>query len=335
MAKLIIPVIPVARSVMERLAKARANLVQKKVPVKTRRGTHYRMQWVKPENDVAGVGRGQQDLFDDNSQYKPKHPDKGEFVGDGVGDNGRPYEGYRTKDGVKYYDTETGRELDEDGNMTGGDDGWSGDMKALPAFIESIESRLNSARSSFGMGGHKKPDFPQMEVTINGKAYLYRDGAPNVPHDKGGGKGVIQLQELKNGKMGMSDNTLNFPEDFPAGAKIQATSIKPTSEFKEGKKPFDDMTFPAKKSTGKPENVAETVRAVLDMSSGSASQFADKAKIDDIDAFQHEAAKWAYENDKIGTGFDILDQYARHKGLRKSMFEMFKDGLAKAFGAGK
>jgi hypothetical protein len=92
------------------------------------------------------------------------------------------------------------------------------------------------------------------------------------------------------------------------------------------------MTFEGAKSTGKPSNVSETVRAVLDISAGSASQFATSAKIDDIEKFQYDAAKWAYENDKVGTGFDILDQYARHKGLRKSVFSMFKDGLAKAFG---
>lgn len=240
MAKLIVPVIPVSRSIMERLAKARGNLVQKKVQVKTRHGTHTRMQWVKPENDnskggaqaelfdaagkpnpaavpvktvkpkssdgykvyhdsftsvvdevikhnekqglymsendiwtdistgpgkprngrtdryslplfdkdgkpakkavhfqVYDMGKGKYELNMYNSpmkegdytedqvkirkqddEYKPKHTDKGEFVGHGLGDNGRDYEGYSDKNGnVRYYDTETGKELDEDGNL--------------------------------------------------------------------------------------------------------------------------------------------------------------------------------------------------------------------------
>lgn len=72
MAKLIIPVIPVAREIMERLAKARGNLVQKKVEVKTRRGTHYRMQWVKPENDRAWSEKEQPGLFDDDAIPQPE-----------------------------------------------------------------------------------------------------------------------------------------------------------------------------------------------------------------------------------------------------------------------
>ena len=86
---------------------------------------------------------------------------------------------------------------------------------------------------------------------------------------------------------------------------------------KSGKKPFDEMTFAAKKTTGKPSNVAETVRDVLDMSSGTASQFSGSAKVDDIDKFQLDAAKWAYENDKVGTGFDILGEYGQLKGTYK------------------
>lgn len=78
------------------------------------------------------------------------------------------------------------------------------------------------------------------------------------------------------------------------------------------KKPFEDMTFEAKKTTGRPENVAETVRDVLSMSSGSVAQFAGSARYEDIDKFRDAAAKWAYENDKIGTGFDILAEYRVH-----------------------
>lgn len=119
------------------------------------------------------------------------------------------------------------------------------------------------------------------------------------------------------------------------GADIVASAVvKMASGGANKKKPFEDMTFEAQKTTGKPSNIAETVRAVMDMSSGSAAQFADSRKVDDIDKFQQDAAKWAYENDKVGTAFDILDQYARHKGLRKSIVESFREGLAKAFGRG-
>lgn len=71
----VIPVIKVPRAILERLEKARAGLVQKKVWVKdgTGRKGHYRMQWVSPDNDTAGVGRGQMDLF---SEPAPKTPDK-------------------------------------------------------------------------------------------------------------------------------------------------------------------------------------------------------------------------------------------------------------------
>lgn len=61
----VVPVIPVAKEFVERLAKARAGLVQRRVQVKTRRGTHSRMQWVRPENDRAWGEKEQPGLFDD------------------------------------------------------------------------------------------------------------------------------------------------------------------------------------------------------------------------------------------------------------------------------
>ena len=204
----VIPVIKVPRAILERLEKARAGLVQKKVWVKdgTGRKGHYRMQWVSPDNDAAGVGRGQMDLFSEPApkseskpeapagfqvgkkyrhkkdgweghyvgpdtmdatdgrdekgnlkhklidahrinvtkpaaakyapmgttgewtgqfkhedfeevadEYKPRWPDKGEFAGNGLGQNGREYEGYHKDGSTRFYDTETGREIGEDG----------------------------------------------------------------------------------------------------------------------------------------------------------------------------------------------------------------------------
>lgn len=99
-----------------------------------------------------------------------------------------------------------------------------------------------------------------------------------------------------------------------------------------GKKPFEEMTFKERNKPGLPENVAETVRDVLGVSSGTAANYAGSNKYDDIDKFKYAAAKWAYENDKVGSASDILDQYARHKGIRKSILDTFRDGLAKAFG---
>lgn len=85
-------------------------------------------------------------------EYKPAHPELGEFVGHGLSDNGRGYEGYAGKDGsVKYYDTKTGKELDDDGNV-----------------IESKESKKGSANKKikqsvgtimFGSLGEPVKDF--------------------------------------------------------------------------------------------------------------------------------------------------------------------------------
>lgn len=129
--KKIIPVIRLSKESIERLMKSRAGLVQQRVWVKDSSGGrkgHWRMQWVHDGTGKTDATPGQMDLFGSEELKKPapakqtkdnpSHPHLGEYVGHGLGDNGRNYEGYRGEDGhVRFYDKETGIELDEDGNM--------------------------------------------------------------------------------------------------------------------------------------------------------------------------------------------------------------------------
>lgn len=120
----IVPVIAVSRSLMERLMKSSVGKVQRRTWVRdsTGRKGHYRMQWVDPDHDKAGEGKDQIDLFSESEKkpeaYKPHWPEKGTFAGNGLGDNGREYEGYYEGKGpTRFYDTETGREIGESGEF--------------------------------------------------------------------------------------------------------------------------------------------------------------------------------------------------------------------------
>lgn len=589
----LIPVVKVSRELIESLLKSRAGLVQRQTWVKDGSGRkgHYRMQWVSPATGlpVEDEHDKQFDLFNEkansnkklaeelHAKYNPKHPDKGEFAGNGLGDNGREYEGYRAKDGsTHFYDTETGREIGEDGEYLnekkpdpkvegkplidqikvkkiskrqiefeyqgetyalgargdnaialktiqkdgkawynyGGKLGVTGEVSygekskleeslrkkygkydrekqmyefsdpskgekakdnageykiyhdTFTGVIDEVVNHLGKQglymseddvfhKIATGPGrpkggrtdrytiplftGEGKPAGKAVSFQVydmDGKKFelnmyvspmkktLYQDdyedtvqvrkpageekpadegkdfkeaqeyavkngylGADEVNHsqvadlldkinksgalsedkkkklvelqakatigaeystDKEKSRAKAELDSLRGGKVNESSlltaladalfvlggyNKNVVSAESKEGADIVASAVvKMASGGANKKKPFEDMTFEAQKTTGKPSNIAETVRAVMDMSSGSAAQFADSRKVDDIDKFQQDAAKWAYENDKVGTAFDILDQYARHKGLRKSILWSFREGLAKAFG---
>ncbi len=105
-----------------------------------------------------------------------------------------------------------------------------------------------------------------------------------------------------------------------------------------GKKlPFEDTTFEGRKTIGPPKNTDETVRDILDMDSARMSNYAGSRKYDDIDKFRLAAAKWAYENDKVGRSDEVVKEYVaamnkKNQSARESSTESTSvggDGIRK------
>jgi hypothetical protein len=87
---------------------------------------------------------------------------------------------------------------------------------------------------------------------------------------------------------------------------------------KDGKKmPFEETTFIGKKTYGPPKNTDETVEDILNIDSGTAAKYAGSDKYEDIDKFQLDAAKWAYDNDIVGNAPFVLAAYKDYLGKQK------------------
>jgi hypothetical protein len=339
---------------METMEKSMAGKVKRRTWVKdaTHRKGHYRMQWVNPENDKAEGGKGQIDLFREATKTAAPKSEKA------------PVSDFKV-----YHDSFTSvvdeviKNLEGRGLYMDEDDVWDQISMGPGKPKNGRTDRYNLPL--FDKDGKPAKKGVAFQVADLGSRYeLNMYVTPHKEKDYTKENGKVRKPAAEPENQGSSDSDLTLTEQFAkkgavsaksdgawvdyldaSGQKVGTKKIGNASEAREeaetfnrefeGKakeKPFEDMTFEAKKRTGKPANVSETVRDVLGMSPGTAAQFAGSSKVDDIEKFQYDAAKWAYETDKVGTGFDILDQYARHKGLRKSAFESFRMGIAKAFG---
>jgi hypothetical protein len=97
-------------------------------------------------------------------------------------------------------------------------------------------------------------------------------------------------------------------EPLPEGLRRMKTD--PRHLDKDGKKlPFEETTFIGKKTYGPPKNTDETVEDILTIDSGTAAKYAGSDKYEDIDKFQLDAAKWAYNNDIVGGAPFVLAAY--------------------------
>lgn len=151
------------------------------------------------------------------------------------------------------------------------------------------------------------------EIRALGRAKITHIGGENVYVEKDGQKYVFKP---------LGDPEERYNEgDYDFSNEDIYTVPKKSDDSKNAinKKPFEEMVFEddRKLGDGPPRNTAETVRDVLNTDSGSAAKFAGSDKYDAIDKFQEDAARWAYDNDKIGTGMQILAEYGKVKGTYK------------------
>ncbi len=110
-------------------------------------------------------------------------------------------------------------------------------------------------------------------------------------------------------------------EDLIRRTKEKYPGIK-LEEKKETPKPagrWTDLSLPAPKAGVPNKTIEDTLATIRDHSSGALAQYAGSSQYEDIDKFRDSAAQWAYENNKIGSAAKVFDEYARSRGLRKSI----------------